>query len=286
MEWNTRVTDLLGCRFPILQGAYQGVGVWQFAAAVARTGAHGIITATNSKTPVQLRKDIRNCREASAGSPGTFGVNLSIGLCPEIDEMLDVCLDERVPIETSVCKPDEYAARIKASRLPWIHKAARVKDAVHAEQVGVDAIIIVGLEGAGMKNPQQLPTFTTTLWGAQTLSVPLIAAGGIADGRGFMAALAMGAEAVTLGTVLMATHECPTTDKAKEALVRAAPDSPGLHQRVMQTVSGKTPSEEDDDEPTRSAGSFAVTAINRIASVQEVIESIIHDAEKIRQRWN
>lgn len=282
MEWNTKVTDLLGCRYPILQGAYQGIGTWAFAAAVANAGGHGTITATNSETPQQLRNDIRSCRDASAGSSGTFGVNLSIGLCPEIDGMLDVCLDERVPIETSVYKPDDFAPRIKASGLPWIHKTARIKDAVHAEHVGADAIIIVGLEGAGMKNPEQLPTLTTTLWGVRTLSVPLIAAGGIGDARGFLAALAMGAEGVTLGTALMATKECPTPDKAKQALVRAAPDSPGLRQRVMmQPVT----SDAEDDEETRSAGSFAVGVIDRVSTVKEVIDGIIQGAEEIIARW-
>ena len=81
MEWTTKVTELLGCKYPILEGAYAGFGNWQFAAAVANTGAHGIITGSVSRTPEQLREDIRHCREATDGS---FGVNLSISICPQI----------------------------------------------------------------------------------------------------------------------------------------------------------------------------------------------------------
>ena len=91
MEWKTRVTKLLGCKYPILEGAYAGFGDWKFAAAVAEAGAHGIITASVSRTPERLREDIRRCRDATGGS---FGVNLSFGICPQIEGMLEVCIDE------------------------------------------------------------------------------------------------------------------------------------------------------------------------------------------------
>lgn len=187
MEWKTKITDLLGCKYPILQGATERLGVWPLAAAVAEAGAHGIITASISKTPEQLREDIRSCKKATAG---TFGVNLSIGICPRIDEMLEVCIAEQVPVETALNKPDAMAKRIKESGLKWIHKSARVKDALHAQELGVDAIILVGLEGGGIKNPAQLPTLTTIRHGVRTLSVPVIAAGGIGDGHSFLGALA------------------------------------------------------------------------------------------------
>ena len=134
--------------------------------------------------------------------------------------MLDVCIEEKVPVETSAYKPDALAPRIKEAGLKWLHKAARIKDAVHAQDLGVDAIILVGTEGAGIKNPEQLPTMTTILWGMRKLRVPIIAAGGIGDARGFLGALALGAEGVMMGSAFMTTKECPISDESKEKMVK------------------------------------------------------------------
>jgi NAD(P)H-dependent flavin oxidoreductase YrpB (nitropropane dioxygenase family) len=289
MEWKTRVTELLGCKYPILQGAMSRLGTWQFAAAVANAGAHGTITASISETPQRLQKDIRQCKDASARASGTFGVNLSIGLCPDIEEMLEVCIAEKVPIETSVYKPDALADRIKASGLPWLHKAARVKDAVHAVEVGAGAIILVGLEGVGIKNPEQLPTMTTTIWGRSRINVPLIASGGIGDGYGLMAALGMGADGIMMGTAFLATRECINKDSDKEAIVRLTPEDPDLRQRVMVPGLPRQPTEERT-EPTETrqqgpSASFAAGAIDHIMTVQELIDSIINGAEKILDSW-
>ncbi len=288
MEWNTRVTELLGCKYPILQGAMARLGNWQFAAAVANAGAHGTITASVSGTPQRLKEDITRCKDASAGAPGTFGVNLSIGICPDIEAMLEVCIAEKVPIETSVYKPDALAARIKASGLPWIHKSARVKDAVHAVEVGAGAIILVGLEGVGIKNPEQLPTMTTIIWGRSKVNVPLIAAGGIGDAHGLMAALGMGADGIMMGTAFLATRECVIEDSNKEAIVRLAPDNPDLRQRVMapgpprQQTDGGTEPVKTKPGPTAS---FAAGVIDRITTVQELIDGVIGGAEQILNSW-
>lgn len=281
MEWKTTITELLGCRYPILQGAMERIGTWQFAASVAEAGAHGTITGSVSKTPEKLQEDIRNCRKATNGS---FGVNLSIGICPRIDEMLDVCIAEKVPVETSVYKPDVLAPRIKEAGLKWIHKAARIKDAVHAQELGVDALILVGTEGAGIKNPEQLPTMTTILWGMRKLSVPLIAAGGIGDARGFLGMLALGAEGVMMGSALMTTKECPISDEAKEKMIRLNPDDPEFRKRVLTPVPinrSNNPAPDPAAIDWSRAASFSVAGIDRILSVQELIESIISGAENI-----
>ncbi len=233
MEWKTRVTELLGCQYPIMQGAMAGLGNWKFAAAVAKAGGHGILTASVSRTPERLREDIKRCREATAGSSGTFGVNLTLAICPQIEEMLEVCIEEGVHVETAAYKPDELAPRIKEGGVTWIHKTARVKDAVHAEKLGADAVIVVGLEGIGFKSPEQLPTMITTIWAKKIIKVPFIAAGGIGDARGFLGALGMGADGVMMATAFMATEECPLKASAKEAMVQARPDDPELRQRVM-----------------------------------------------------
>ncbi len=316
MEWKTRVTELLGCRYPILEGAYAGFGNWQFAAAVADTGAHGVITASVSRTPGQLREDIRKCRDATDGS---FGVNLSIGICPQIEEMLEVCIEEGVQVETAIYKPDALAPRIKEAGVRWVHKTARVKDAQHAEELGADAVIVVGLEGVGFKNPEQLPTFTTTTWGTRQVKVPFIAAGGIGDARGFLGALGMGADGIMMGTAFMATRECPTNEASKLAMVRSRPDNPRLRYRVLSSTDpveyekvlklrDKLPLEEwlpmlersqprhsDWDELTGGAGqseadesqvgSLAVGAINSIPTVKEFVDGIIREAEAILDGW-
>ena len=321
----TRITELLGCKYPILQGALAGLGNWKFAAAVANAGAHGTITASVSRTPEQLKEDIRQCRNATDGS---FGVNLSIGACPQIEEMLEVCIKEKVPVETAMYKPDSLAPRIKESGLTWIHKSARVKDAIHAVNLGVDAVIIVGLEGTGFKSPEQLPTMTTIIWGTRQIKVPFIAAGGIADARGFIGALGMGADGIMLGTALMLTKECPMKDSLKAEILKASPDDPRLIRRVLgsadpkayaevQAMRSKMPqdewlralervnlkdsqplqpqrpagqgSEQDSSEavtasdPTRMV-SLALAGIDHIATVKELIDSIVNGAKEILGR--
>ena len=239
MEWRTRITELLGCRYPILEGAYAKQGNWKFAAAVARTGCHGLITATTPRTPERLREYIKRCREATADSDGSFGVNLSIGVCPNAEEMLEVCIEEQVPMETAVYSPDALAPRIKEGGLTWIHKSARVKDALHAEKLGADAVIIVGLEGTGFKQVEQMPTMLTTILAKRALKVPFIAAGGIGDARGFLGVLGMGADGIMMGTAFMATKEFPLSTRAKEAMVRVSPYDRELRHRVIGSVDPK-----------------------------------------------
>jgi enoyl-[acyl-carrier protein] reductase II len=289
MEWKTRVTGLLGCQYPILQGAMARLADWKLAAAVARAGAHGTITGAICRTPQKLREDIQRCKEATAGSSGTFGVNLSIGLCPDIEQMLEVCIEEKVPVETSVYRPDALAPRIKQGGIKWIHKAARVKDAVHAQEVGADAIILVGLEGAGIKNPEQLPTMTTIIWGRQHIKVPLIAAGGIGDAHGLLAALGMGADGIMMGSAFMATKECAVNEASKEAIVRLKPDNPELRQRVMipadpRRATAESSANTGEQDFSRSV-SFAAGVIDHVPTVKELIDNIIHGAEAILDSW-
>ncbi len=319
MEWTTRITKLLGCKYPILEGAYGGIGNWKFAAAVADTGAYGLITASVSKTPEKLREAISKCRNATNGA---FGVNLSIGLCPSIDEMLEVCIDEGVPVETAGYKPDALAPRIKESGITWIHKAARVKDALHAEKLGVDAVIVVGLEGVGFKNPDQLPTLITTNISKRELKVPYIAAGGIGDASGFMGAMGMGADAIMMGTAFMATDECPLSKKAKEKIVRSSPFDPRLRNQILfppdpdaykevmamrdkipfekwlrslERVNLKDPEWKHDidfsgkhlfEEASSGEGpsklaSLAVGVLDKVMPVKEFVDGMIHGAEEL-----
>lgn len=231
MRWKTRLTDLLGCKYPIMQGGLSGIGTWEFAAAVSEAGAEGCLTAACSRTPERLREDIRKLKKATANP---FAVNITIGMCPQIDEMLEVCIEERVHcIETAVFNPDKYARRIKDAGLTWIHKAATVEHIRRAEGLGADAVVLVGLDGYGFKNIRQLPTFTAIAWARRQIKVPLVAAGGIGDSRTMLAAMLGGADGVYIGSALMATRECPISEKIKENMVMATPDHPDLIRELV-----------------------------------------------------
>ena len=316
MEWKTRVTELLGCKYPIMQGAMAGLGNWKFAAAVAAAGGHGILTASVSRTPERLREDIKRCRDAAGDGGGSFGVNLTISICPRIEEMLEVCIEEGIHVETAAYKPDSLAPRIKEGAVTWIHKTARVKDAVHAERLGADAVIVVGMEGIGFKNPEQLPTLITTTWAKREIKVPFIAAGGIGDARGFMGALGMGADGVMMGTAFMATKECPLKASAKQAMVDSRPDNPQLIHRVLGTPDlkayqevmamrnelplekwlpmlervnlkdpdWKRPSDSNSEPSIAQMGtvvSLAAGVIDSVPTVKEFIDNIINGAEEL-----
>ena len=321
MDWNTAITRLLGCKYPIMQGAYAGLGTWEFAAAAAKTGVHGTITASTSRTPEKLREDIRRCRETVADSGGCFGVNLTYASMSEevMNQLLEVCIEEQVPVETASYKPDNVARRIKGTGIPWIHKTARIRDAIHAEKLGADAVIMVGLEGVGFKNPEQLPLLITITWGIRQLNIPLIAAGGIGDARGLLGALAMGAEGIMMGTAFMATRECRMNDAAKQRMVALKPDDAEVSYRILSKpnpdeyaevmkLRSELPLEKwlrlvhkatmrdsnwrqiidapESTMPTRitsSLGSLAVGFIDDVPTCQELIDKIIGDAESIRR---
>lgn len=311
MEWRTRVTELLGCKYPILLGAMGGLGTWELATAVTKAGGHGTITASTSRTPAGLREDIKRCREATAGTGGTFGVNLSIGVCPQVEEMLEVCCEEGVILETAMYKPDALVPRIKEAGLTWIHKATLVPDALHAEKLGADAVIIIGIEAYVFKRPLMLPLLTTITWGAKQIKVPIIAAGGIADGHGFLAALGMGAEGIVMGTAFLATRESAMSEAHKEATVQLRPDHPQHRLRILSTPDAKRYAEvmamrdklsfeewmpmlervtlEDPAWEKIMAElprvSLAVATIDHIPTVKELIDNIMQEAEEILDSW-
>jgi len=223
MKWDNRLTELLGCKYPIMEGALTGIGTWELAAACSKAGADGCLTAAVYRTPDRLREAIRNLRKATEH----FTVNVSIGACPNIDGMFDVCFEEKVPVlETAIYKPDEYADRIKKSGVKWIHKGATVQFCKHAEDMGADAVVLIGMEGFGIKNIKQLPTFTSLCWARDQINVPLVIGGAIGNGRTLAAALAAGADGVYIGSGFMATKECAISERVKANMVKARPDDP------------------------------------------------------------
>ena len=287
MEWNTRLNQLLGCKYPIMQAALHGLGTWEFAAAVSEAGADGCITASVYKTPENLREAIRKMRSTTKN---TFTVNISIGMVPNIDDLFEVCFNEEVScIETSVFRPDAYAERIKKWGGKWIHKGATVDFIKHAEKLGADAVVLVGLDGYGFKNIRQLPTFTSICWAKRQIKVPLIMAGGIGDGRSMAAALAAGADGVYVGSAIMATEECRLSDRIKRNMVNARPDHPDL---IMEMLAPPNPEEYKEVLDARKSMPFEkwIPAMERVMlkhdwkDAKPVWDSTIDDMKSVGSR--
>ena len=221
--FRTRVTELLDIEHPIVGGCMMHISGPEFVAAVSNAGALGILPSAMFDSQEAFRAAVRRTR-ALTGRP--FGVNLSLfpALRPiDNDLYVDVILDEGVPVvETSGQRPPEkMVARLKAAGIKTMHKCVSVRHALSAQRAGVDAITIFGTEGGGHIGELDLTTMVLVPRAADALDVPLLAAGGIADGRGFLAALALGAEGVTIGTRLLVTRECPIHDNLKQALLAA-----------------------------------------------------------------
>ena len=235
MEWTTKITELLGCKYPILEGGLSGLGTWELAAAVTNAGAEGCITAGVYRTPDSFREAIRKMRDAVGDKP--FTVNFTYGMNKYADEKFRVCVEENIDhIETAVYKPDDIVDRIKEAGMTWIHKAATLRHLKHAEKLGADALVLVGLDGWGFKHPLQLPTFTSIAWAANELSVPLIAAGGIGDARTLLGALGLGAEGVYMGTAFEVCKESRLPEKVKQNIVSAIPNHPDLIYELLAPI--------------------------------------------------
>jgi len=301
MAWKTKITEMLGCKYPIIEGSFAGFGTSALAAPVSEAGGFGLITAGALRTPERLRDDIRRLKSMT-GKP--FGVNLSIGHCPHVDEMREVAIEEgATAIETSVYNAAEHGKRIKEAGLVWIHKVASMKHALAAEAQGADTVVMVGIEGVGEKSTLQVTTLVNITAAVRRLRVPVIAAGGIGDARGFLAALAMGAEAIYMGTAFMATKECPISDRFKQRLVEAdpfepqlrdkvfAPPPPGRDDKLRRGESLFGPESESDGRETGdtdralrvAGGSMAVGVIDKVVTVKELIDGIIQGAEAIME---
>jgi NAD(P)H-dependent flavin oxidoreductase YrpB (nitropropane dioxygenase family) len=219
----TRVTELLGIRYPIIQGGMQWVGRAELAAAVSNAGGLGILTALTQPDPEALRAEIARCRQMT---DAPFGVNLTIlpsTQPPPYEAYLDAALDSGVRIiETAGRSPKEFIAKAKAAGAVIVHKCTAVRHALSAERAGVDAISIDGFEAAGHPGEDDVGGLVLFPAAARAVKVPLIASGGIGTGRGMAAALMLGAEGVNMGTRFCATREAPIHDAIKRALLDAS----------------------------------------------------------------
>jgi len=233
----TRFTETFEVEHPIMQGGMQWVGRAQLVAAVANAGALGVITALTQPTPEDLGREIRRCQELT---DRPFGVNLTI--LPSISpppyaEYRDAIIESGVKIvETAGANPQEHLPAFHAVGIKVIHKATSVRHAVKAQSIGVDAVSIDGFECAGHPGEDDIPGLVLIPAAADRLTIPIIASGGFADARGLVAALALGADAINMGTRFLCTAEAPIHHRIKQQLVANDERSTELIFRTMRNT--------------------------------------------------
>src|ERR1700761_3161728 len=220
MGIRTRFTELTGIEHPIVQGGMMWVGRAELAAAVSNAGGLGIVTALTQPSPDALREEIARCRSMTSKP---FAVNLTIlpsVTPPPYAQYRQAIIDSGIRIvETAGHNPQEHVAHFKEHGIKVIHKCTAVRHAVSAQRMGVDAISIDGFECAGHPGEDDIPGLVLIPAAANRVKVPLIASGGFADARGLVAALALGADGVNMGTRFMATQESPVHERIKQQMV-------------------------------------------------------------------
>jgi len=317
-RFRTRVTELFGIEHPIVGGCMMHISGPEFVAAISNAGALGMMASAMFPSQEEFRAAVRKVKDLT---DKPFGVNLTLfpALRP-IDNSLyvEVILEEGVPVvETSGRRPPEdLLERLRAGGVITMHKCASVRHALSAQRAGVDAVTIFGSEGGGHIGELGLTTMVLVPRAADVLEVPLLAAGGIADGRGLLAALALGADGVTIGTRLLLTTECPIHPNLKKALAAAKetdtlPILGSLHNtlrawknaaalkvaemeagqaelmEILSLVSGKAAKrmyKEGDVNSGVIACSQSIGIVNEIKPVAEVIEGMVREAAAIRDR--
>lgn len=233
----TRVTDLLGVKYPIIQGGMQWVGRAELASAVSNAGAFGILTALTQPTPQDLAAEIRRCRQMT---DKPFGVNVT--LLPTInpvpyEDYFKAAIDEGIRvIETAGRSPEPYMPLMKAAGVKVIHKCTSVRHSLKAESLGCDAVSVDGFECAGHPGEDDVPNFILLPCAAAKLKIPMIASGGIGTGSQMVAAFALGAEGVNMGTRFVATQEAPVHDHIKQAMVAADERDTALIYRTLRNT--------------------------------------------------
>ena len=315
--FRTKITEMFGMEYPVVQGAMHWLARAELAAAVSNAGGLGIISALTFPTTRELREELR---KAKSLTDKPFAVNIT--LLPTIEpvdyeEYITAIIEEGVGIiETAGRNPRQYMKRLKDGMVKVMHKVASVRAARTAEKVGVDAVTIVGFEEGGNPGLDDVASSVLIPAVVDAVKIPVIAAGGFGNGRGLVAALALGAEGVLMGTRFMLSKECPLHPKIKERLIEATEKdtlmvmrSIGNPERVLKTyfahsvlqmeeqgmsleemlpmISGRRQKQAldrgDIDGVLLSCGQV-VGRLQDIPSVQEIIEGTVNEARLIGQR--
>jgi enoyl-[acyl-carrier protein] reductase II len=218
LKWKTKITELLKIKYPIIQGGMIWVSGWKLASAVSNNGGLGLI-GSGSMKPELLKKHIKKCFDATNNS---FGVNIPL-MREDAEELVKVVLEKGVKIVfTSAGNPKTFTKLLKQNNVIVVHVVPSVKFGLKAEGAGCDAVVGEGVEAGGHNGVDETSTMTLIPQLVDSLNIPVIAAGGIGDGRGILAALSLGAEAVQIGTRFAATKESSAHPNFKRRIVEAA----------------------------------------------------------------
>jgi nitronate monooxygenase len=318
--FKTRITEMLGIEYPILAGGMQWLSRAEFVSAVSEAGGLGFITAATFTDPEELRDEIKKTRTLTKKP---IGVNISmLPILMEGDttrKYINVVVDEKVPVvETSGRNPESYIPALKEGGVKLIHKVPAVRFARKAESIGADAVTIVGFECGGHPGMDDVTSMILIPKASETLDIPIVAGGGIADARGFVAALALGAEGVVMGTRFLATKECPAHQNFKEWVVEAQETDTMMIERSIRNavrvmknevaqkvldmenqgatldelivyISGKLGRHAwlsgDLDSATIAAGQ-CIGLIHEVLTVKQVIDNIVNGAREIVGKLN
>jgi len=311
----TPITEFFGVDRPIVQGGLMWVATAELVSAVSNAGGMGFMTALTFPDAERLREEIRKCREMTEKP---FGVNLTFLPTlrpPDYPALIRVCIEERIRfIETAGRNPEPYLPQIKSAGIKVIHKCTSVRHAMKAEKIGCDAISIDGFEAAGHPGEDDVTTLILVPLVRDAVGVPIIASGGFADGRGLVAALALGADGMNMGTRFVATREAPVHENLKQALVRRSETETRLimrslrntervlHNRAAEKVleiesrgntriqdlipyvsglAGKEMLEAGDVEKATMAAGQCIGLIRDIPTCRELLDRIMAEAEEI-----
>ena len=217
MAGNNRITQLLNIKYPLIQAGMIWASGWKLASAVSNAGGLGII-GSGSMYPEVLREHIQKCKKATSKP---FAVNVPM-LYPDIEKIMEIIIEEGVQIVfTSAGNPRTWTKHLQDNGIKVVHVVSSVKFAVKSEEAGVDAVVAEGFEAGGHNGRDETTTFTLIPMVKEKISIPLIAAGGIATGRGMLAAMVLGADAVQVGSRFVATPEASSHPNFKEMVVNA-----------------------------------------------------------------
>ena len=314
----TKITELFDIEHPIIQGGMHYVGFAELAAAVSNAGGLGIITGLTQGTPEKLANEIAKCKDMT---DKPFGVNLTFlpSLTPpDYPGLIKVIIEGGVKIvETAGRSPAEYMPALKDAGIKVIHKCTSVRHSLKAQSVGCDAISVDGFECGGHPGEDDIPNFILLPRAADELEIPFVASGGMADARSLVAAMALGAEGMNMGTRFIATEDAPVHENVKKAIVNASELDTRLIMRSLTTtervltnpavdrlmekekalgekltfsdivdeVAGVYPTIMMDGDMDAGAWSCGMVAglVYDIPSVKELIDRIMSEAEEIIQ---
>ena len=312
----TRITELFGIKYPIIQGGMHHVGLAELASAVSNAGGLGIITGLTQKTPAKLADEIDRCKEMT---DKPFGVNLTFLPSfepPPYAEYIEAIINGGVKIvETAGNNPEAHLPALKAAGIKVIHKCTSVRHSLKAERIGCDAVSVDGFECGGHPGEDDIPNMILLPRAAQELSIPFVASGGIGTAEQMVAALALGADGINMGTRFIATKEAPVHQNVKQAILAASELDTRLIMRPIRNtervinnravekiielerekgsdlriedlrglVGGVYPKVMDDGDMEAGAWScgMVVGLINDIPSCQELIDGLVADAQNI-----